>query len=610
MKKLILRMCIAIGIMLSVTQHIEAADDEFNIVEIGKEYSINSLTGKWGTYRGYRYTLQTEIPEDGRIRVWINDFTYDIYHEDLMMPSEGSVEWDDIESWETRDWIKSLESMNSGWITVNKGKYYLKLDAEGKSNSEANIHIEFESTADYFGEKEDNDTLDEATEMILGERYEGNYSKEDDEDYYKFVLDSPGLIEISSEDVREDELMSYRIFEEDDNLNVNEIYRNYDVLESEYDVADRLRLPAGIYYFYVDHDRFSPEYIIKVKYTDESSEKFEQEYNNISKRANEILPREKYTGNLNTIDDIDYYKFYVPRKSYVRVCSWIPRQIGDKLLTITLYDENLNKITSVTTNENAYKESKAALVEKGYYYIRVRDCDEWVYDDSPDALDNLFDYSICANVKCYKHVFEKKILKRATTKRDGLRDCTCKVCGHEEEQTIRRIGEIKLSSTSYTYDGKIKSPSVYIRDSKGNTIDSNNYIINKPIGRQNVGQYIYKVTFKNEYLGTKSLIFKINPKGTSVLELTKAKKAFTVKWKKQSEKMKLSRITGYQIQYSTSKKFISPKTVTVSGYSTTSKKITKLSAEKIYYVRIRTYKNVNGTRYYSAWSGYKSVKTK
>jgi len=51
-------------------------------------------------------------------------------------------------------------------------------------------------------------------------------------------------------------------------------------------------------------------------------------------------------------------------------------------------------------------------------------------------------------------------------------------------------------------------------------------------------------------------------------------------------------------------------TKTVKGYSKTSAKKTSLKAKKKYYVQVRTYKSVNGTRYYSSWSKTKSVKTK
>jgi phosphodiesterase/alkaline phosphatase D-like protein len=95
---------------------------------------------------------------------------------------------------------------------------------------------------------------------------------------------------------------------------------------------------------------------------------------------------------------------------------------------------------------------------------------------------------------------------------------------------------------------------------------------------------------------------------TKITSLKKGKKKITVKWKKKKQ------ITGYQIQYSTDKKFKkNRKTVTVKAKKT-SRTITKLKSKKKYYVRIRTYKTVksNGKtkKSYSGWSAVKSVKTK
>lgn len=71
------------------------------------------------------------------------------------------------------------------------------------------------------------------------------------------------------------------------------------------------------------------------------------------------------------------------------------------------------------------------------------------------------------------------------------------------------------------------------------------------------------------------------------------------------------RVTGYQIQYSTSATFASGnKTVYVTSNKTASKAIKNLKAKKKYYVRIRTYKTVSGTKYYSDWSAKKYVTTK
>ena len=66
--------------------------------------------------------------------------------------------------------------------------------------------------------------------------------------------------------------------------------------------------------------------------------------------------------------------------------------------------------------------------------------------------------------------------------------------------------------------------------------------------------------------------------------------------------------SGYQIKYSTSKKFTKKTTKTVKVKGTT-KTIQKLK-KKTYYVKVRTYKKVNGTTYYSKWSAVKKVKVR
>jgi hypothetical protein len=94
---------------------------------------------------------------------------------------------------------------------------------------------------------------------------------------------------------------------------------------------------------------------------------------------------------------------------------------------------------------------------------------------------------------------------------------------------------------------------------------------------------------------------------TSISKLTATSKGFKVTWKKQKKGT-----TGYQIQYSTSKKFSSKytKTKKVTSYKTTSVTLKSLKAKKTYYVRVRTYKIVDGKKYYSDWSSYKYKKTK
>ncbi|MGN1328261.1 MAG: fibronectin type III domain-containing protein [Eubacterium sp.] len=116
---------------------------------------------------------------------------------------------------------------------------------------------------------------------------------------------------------------------------------------------------------------------------------------------------------------------------------------------------------------------------------------------------------------------------------------------------------------------------------------------------------VYKLDKNGDYVSTKV-------KKPSISKTTKAKKSFKATWKK------VSAVSGYEVQYSTSKKFTAKttKTKTVKGNKSKTPSVTikNLKSNKTYYVRIRTYKTtkVNGKtiKVYSSWSKTKSVKTK
>ena len=95
------------------------------------------------------------------------------------------------------------------------------------------------------------------------------------------------------------------------------------------------------------------------------------------------------------------------------------------------------------------------------------------------------------------------------------------------------------------------------------------------------------------------------PKAAKIKKVKAAKKAVAVTWNK------VSGVSGYEVQVATDKKFKkNKKTVTIKKQKATSTTVKKLKAKKKYYVRVRTYKTVNGKKVYSAWSSVKNVKTK
>ena len=287
-----------------------------------------------------------------------------------------------------------------------------------------------------------------------------------------------------------------------------------------------------------------------------------------------------------------------------------------------------------TWDEEYTVDKEATCTEKGSKSIHCSKCNatkdvveldkiaheygEWIIDKNPTCEEAGSRYKECTcgdrvteEIVAIGHEYESETTK-ATTSENGSVATKCSGCGDvKSSETIYYPKTMKLSTTNYTYSGGTKTPTVSIIDANGNTVSSANYNVSYASGRKNVGSYKVTVTFKGDkYSGSKYTYFDINPKGTSISKVSGAKKAFTVKWKKQSSKMTTTTITGYQIRYSTSSKMTSPKYKTVKGYKSTSKKITKLSAKKKYYVQVRTYKTVSGKTYYSSWSSVKSVKTK
>ena len=204
--------------------------------------------------------------------------------------------------------------------------------------------------------------------------------------------------------------------------------------------------------------------------------------------------------------------------------------------------------------------------------------------------------------------FCAKTTTKATLSKDGSIVEKCSCGDVKSSIVIPKINDVTLSKTLFTYNEKVQKPSVTIKDRTGKVLkDGTDYTIsysNK--NSKKVGEYKVTVTFKGDYSGSKTLTYQITPKGTKLSKVTKGKKQFKATWKKQT-----TETTGYQVQYSTSKNFSSGnKTITIKKNKTTSSTAKKLKSKKKYYVRIRTYKTVNGKKIYSGWSASKSVKIK
>ena len=182
--------------------------------------------------------------------------------------------------------------------------------------------------------------------------------------------------------------------------------------------------------------------------------------------------------------------------------------------------------------------------------------------------------------------------------------------------TIKKVpNTITAKSFTRTYSTKAQTFDLGVKIKNGTPTYASN---SKSVTVSKAG----KVTVKAKFIGkvtititapektnyskqTKKITITVNPTKTALSSVTSPSAGkMTVKWKKNAVG------TGYQIQYSTSSKFEKPKSVTIAKNSTLTKTIGSLAKGKKYYVRIRTYKTVGKTKFYSAWSAAKTVTIK
>lgn len=121
----------------------------------------------------------------------------------------------------------------------------------------------------------------------------------------------------------------------------------------------------------------------------------------------------------------------------------------------------------------------------------------------------------------------------------------------------------------------------------------------------NPGMGKIKITGIGQFKGSKTVSFKIIPRPTRIKSVTALKKGFNVTWCKRTKQ-----ITGYSIKWSTSAGMKNAKYNTIRNNQTVSLKKTGLKPGTTYYIQVRTYKEVNGVKYYSRWSAKQKVTTK
>ena len=207
---------------------------------------------------------------------------------------------------------------------------------------------------------------------------------------------------------------------------------------------------------------------------------------------------------------------------------------------------------------------------------------------------------------------EEQVITKAAYGKDGSIVTSCTKCNKVLNETvINAVKSVKLSSNKSVYNNKKQQPGITIKDSSKKLLaNGTDYTVLWADGMKEPGIYKIKINFTGQYSGGVEKTYKIIPEGIKRIGVIRPRKnGFIVKWKRAKKY-----VTGYQIQYSTDKKFKkgTVKKVNIKKRKTTSRTVSiNKPKRKYYYVRIRTYKNVksNGkeVKVFSKWSSTKKT---
>ena len=181
--------------------------------------------------------------------------------------------------------------------------------------------------------------------------------------------------------------------------------------------------------------------------------------------------------------------------------------------------------------------------------------------------------------------------EKATPNENGSKSQHCKRCDAITNQTsIPKPSSIKLSSDSYVFNGKAKTPSVTVKDSKGSAVSSKHYKVTYPKDCSSIGKHTVRVSFSSsKYEGSKKITFKILPGNVQGLGVSVSGNNVRISWSK------INGAEGYKVY------LYSPSTDSFESLGKTSKTsyTASLSSGKVYTIAVKAFKKSGGNTFLS-----------
>lgn len=301
-------------------------------------------------------------------------------------------------------------------------------------------------------------------------------------------------------------------------------------------------------------------------------------------------------------------------KSPNPLCRSLKVKFSDKTFTekdydiITIYDGNENKIGSYSGDELAGR--TLDIDGNEFRIVFSTDHSKTLYGFSIDSVQSVLSTDYYEKTET-KHSYALVKDENVGLYRNGVKVYVCRNCGDtytEEEPSYVFDGELRytLSYCNTVYDGNEHYPDLTVTKKDGTVLEQGtDYDISYSGDGKQVGRYYVSVKLKNGYIGEKSIEFTVKPKGVSSVSVSALLGGFSASWDKQTDNT-----AGYELQYSQNSDFSSAKTVSIGKNTTNSQKVTGLSRNKTYYVRVRTYRFASdGMKICSDYTSAKSVTT-
>lgn len=301
-------------------------------------------------------------------------------------------------------------------------------------------------------------------------------------------------------------------------------------------------------------------------------------------------------------------------KSPNPLCRSLKVKFSDKTFTekdydiITIYDGNENKIGSYSGDELAGR--TLDIDGNEFRIVFSTDHSKTLYGFSIDSVQSVLSTDYYEKTET-EHSYALVKDENVGLYRNGVKVYVCRNCGDtytEEEPSYVFDGELRYALSYYNtvYDGNEHYPDLTVTKKDGTVLEQGtDYDISYSGDGKQVGRYYVSVKLKNGYIGEKSIEFTVKPKGVSSVSVSALLGGFSASWDKQTDNT-----AGYELQYSQNSNFSSAKTVSVGKNTTNSQKVTGLSRNKTYYVRVRTYRFASdGMKICSDYTSAKSVTT-